>query len=1500
MIKKCLLITHFLLLLLSLPLSETAEAQSAEQEVFLQFRHQGVVNTYVSAIYDRNQFFLSVTDLFESLQIDINIDQAAFTLSGNYLGQGPYSLNLDSGQARFLDREMTLSVDDFVITEFGYYLRTEIFYDLFGLEFIVDFSNLSVTLESDETMPVVSQRERERRRERLLRTQRELRRDFYPLQFGRDKSLFNAGFLDYNLTTNISEGSNSYLYSTNIGMELLGGDVQGTVFGSYSQIASSVRSSGLRWRYSIRDNNWISTLSAGQATAEGLAPVAYTGIRLTNDPIEPRYIYNETVFTGTVEPDSEVELFRNNTLIDFAQADGSGTYRFSIPLTYGSSAYTIRVYSPTGEMTERDIRLQIPFNFLPPGEVIYTVNAGRLDNPISGSTDRGMLSRANLSAGITDRLTASGGIEYFEDFHDDLPTFSGKISGRLGSNYLVSMEAANNAFYRASGSVIYPNNASLNVDYTYYNTRGGIYNTSRNQSSVRANLFTPLLTGNWPLFMRWSVTNEQRETGSVTRYRIDMNTRIGRANLRFGYRDSQLGALSFQATPIARLNSSVTYNFSRSRDIPALFRSLFVRAQTNYIPAQSRIEDAEIQFSRNLNRRGRFQISAGRNFIGEFNLFRLALTVDFNNIRSNTSVRSNRNTATLSQSLRGSVGYDSNHNKMLFTNRQQVGRAGVAMRMFVDNNNSGTYDEGDELIPENAIRIDRAGGNTFSKDNINYISQLQPYRQYNMTVNKGAINNPLLVPLLEQFSIVTDPNQYKLIEIPLYMSGIVEGMVYRQEPDGTLSGLGGLRLYMRQVNTPPGSEPFTEEIRTFSDGSFYTYEIPPGEYTLEADPSQLNFLNVVPEQEKLEFEVKTLAEGDFIEGLEIVLLPSDDPQRIAPREVAPVIVASVTSLDEHTTNVGNQHTCNYTIQFGSYDSFLLANNTASAVERLIDSDLQVQFDATNQLYAVRTTSVSVYGRASEMVSTLNEAGYSRLAVLYDCERPEQTAENDHIQIGVFSDRQSAAAFRDQMQPSLDKEVFVYPDRTENVFRVLTGPFQNQSEILAALHILTLDSRVDDLIVDQAIESIGVDTPFSGESGLASFADPDSAQAYIAQYQDQTEERLQIVEGQDGRFRVETEKSVQTPEELQKRKDFLTELAAELTPAVILHESIKPPAIDQALDSVLTGDDQPITTEIHEEVTRPDSLYRDEQPVTEKIDEELLLDTLSLDELIVTEKPGEDLLLDTLTTPISKVEPGEPRETVAEGKAIECRYPIQVGSFRGNATAHLKSEEISARLDTEIHLVYNPAVDLFALRTDPVDHIRDALSQLLSFRETDPGNQYAIVGQCTQAGASDKYSYAEFLIPIVHYDNEIQATQYANTIRNRYEIEMVVRMENNGSQFHIYAGPYPSFRKAVEEKAKISELNIVTDPEVIVDPATSEPFDSVFKIYFGSSSDLQEAESKNKRYLSSTGRQLSIETDQQAIRLFDHTEYRSWSRFLEVLEEVTTRSDLRPVEIFIQD
>ena len=122
---------------------------------------------------------------------------------------------------------------------------------------------------------------------------------------------------------------------------------------------------------------------------------------------------------------------------------------------------------------------------------------------------------------------------------------------------------------------------------------------------------------------------------------------------------------------------------------------------------------------------------------------------------------------------------DRTNGQFVWDNRQQVGRAGISVRMYVDENGSDTYDEGEQIIPGNALRLHRASGRQVSKEGISRLTQLQPYRTYNFIINEAYVRNPTLVPRYREFSMVTDPNRYRQLDVPFIVTGIIDGTVYR-------------------------------------------------------------------------------------------------------------------------------------------------------------------------------------------------------------------------------------------------------------------------------------------------------------------------------------------------------------------------------------------------------------------------------------------------------------------------------------------------------------------------------------------------------------------------------------------------------------------------------------------------------------------------------------------------------------------------------------------------
>ena len=192
------------------------------------------------------------------------------------------------------------------------------------------------------------------------------------------------------------------------------------------------------------------------------------------------------------------------------------------------------------------------------------------------------------------------------------------------------------------------------------------------------------------------------------------------------------------------------------------------------------------------------------------------------------------------------------------------------MKLFIDENDNSIHDEGEEIVPSRAVRLDRSATPHYGSDGIVRFSQLQSYWTYRMEIDKNALPDPTLAPKMQALSFVADPNHYRMIEVPLYRTGTMEGSVVTESRSGAKVGLGGLRVLLTDALGK------TETLRTFTDGTFYTFGLIPGTYTLRPDPQQLDYIGKVAEPMEIKFEVKALANGDYVSGLDFSLQDKSD------------------------------------------------------------------------------------------------------------------------------------------------------------------------------------------------------------------------------------------------------------------------------------------------------------------------------------------------------------------------------------------------------------------------------------------------------------------------------------------------------------------------------------------------------------------------------------------------------------------------------------------------
>lgn len=867
-----------------LPSTKAHAQREPDGEALVLFAYPSLGQEYVNVVFFEEVPYLPLGEILSMMYIHNEKTESGKGLTGFYPTKND-AWRVDPVQGVITMRNNTevLPADKFYLGEMDLYLHPEYFSRMFGLNFSVNFHSLTLSLKADFPLPIDERQKREALRRKMQQMGAAREQAPAPLMYGRDRKGFAPGMLDYNLSYTQTESNSTFSTLLNAGMELFGGDLQGIYAGNVIDGNLVSRVSGARWRYVFKgglepdDNVGITSIAVGQLQTTGMTNSArILGLAVTNNPIIPRMKLDVFVIDGYTEPDSEVELLIGGQLVDFLRADEVGYYRFNAPITFGVVRITTRIYTPQGEVIIQDRQLQIPFTFLPKGFATYNFQAG-LPMGDTLNFDQEPIAHLDFAYGLTNALTVRAGVDHGAVFglNKTYPVYG--LSARVFEQYLVNVDVLPDRYYQASGSVFYANNTSINGQFTEF-VQGSEFNPMGKLREASLNTFFPFKA--FGRFSGFRLTGERQwfDNGFRTNLQSDFNTQIGRVIARFNYRTringiedlGNLPPLPEQSLSMGQATASLTYTLKRTPSVPVFVRGLFLRGQFKYDTYHKQPATVSLMLSQTLFKMGRLTIGYDREIQRQTGLLQIGFLYDFRGIRTSTQFTKNEVGYVAQQAFTGSLGIDPK-GFILPDNRDQVTRSGVAVRLFVDANENGKFDANELVIPAKAVRLDRSANMLLGSDGILRITQLQSYWKYIMEVDQHALPNPNLAPKVSRFEFVAEPNRFRTIDIPLYQTGLIEGVV-TIEQYGRVEGLGGLRLVVERLDHS-GEE--LQIVRTFSDGGFYLFGLMPGKYRAFVDPKQLEFMNVKSEPGELEFEIRALAEGDYLEGLNFKLKPKE-------------------------------------------------------------------------------------------------------------------------------------------------------------------------------------------------------------------------------------------------------------------------------------------------------------------------------------------------------------------------------------------------------------------------------------------------------------------------------------------------------------------------------------------------------------------------------------------------------------------------------------------------
>ena len=837
-------------------LGQTTDASG--QEYYLTFNYSsGLVNTVVTALHTEQGEYLPVMELFRLFKVKCRIDSTGTRVSGFYVTESrPYYIDAHRLSAKVDTVSFALHPGNILQSGLDIYLTPGLWQRLFGLRFNIDMQQLTLALETEEELPIVLDHERERRERRLNNLSEPLEQP--PLLYPRRREMLDGGFLDYSLMAVGTKSYRAYGYDTRIGGILAGGDLELATTGSFSTHASSTFTEEGRWRYAIDDSPYISTVMTGDLFAGSIRGQMYKGVQVTNEPLQPRILFQSYQIQENALPDWTVELYVNERLAGVAKADAMGTCRFTIPLTYGTTYYTIRRYGPNGEISEEQKRVQIPFTFLPPGEVNYVVDAG----VARGSNDR--LIHSSVAWGATSWLTLKTGMEYVGDSLSRLAVYTIGASSWLMENYIVSLEAASRVSYRADIGAVYASQASVSASLISYE-KNSFYNPSSITTEIQSMASLPMTLAALPVNFRLQASRQNFSQGATTMGVIGgtMWYRVLNASLEYRYSEIRRDLSGTIREPV--IAGAMMYSIPAHGMLARLTPNILFGSSANYNTERKGLSDFRLDVSSNITPQGRIQCTFSRDIFRNQNSASLQFIYEFDVTRSTTSMTYANGEWNATQNVRGSIGYDSRRRQVIPYTLESVGHGAMTLRGFVDKNGNGVYDADESPVGDLGVGMGQAAMLDFNDPGIVHAWQLLPYTRYAVNLVEISATNPLLVPVATSFSVMTEPDVYKPIDIPFMMTGVLDGSVLMRSGDRSAPTPG------LDIHVASSDGRIQKSVRVFSDGTFYLMGIPPGSYVAWVDSMQMQILKAVSEPPLREFTIHATGDGDYVSGMEFLL-----------------------------------------------------------------------------------------------------------------------------------------------------------------------------------------------------------------------------------------------------------------------------------------------------------------------------------------------------------------------------------------------------------------------------------------------------------------------------------------------------------------------------------------------------------------------------------------------------------------------------------------------------
>jgi cell division septation protein DedD len=940
-----------------------------------------------------------------------------------------------AGKSRSFERSLVrLHHDDI-------YVDSALLGEWLPVAFDIDLFALRIRVRPREPLPLQQRLERERRI-RHWRLQLPPADPGYP-RLRTPYGLWETPFVDQTLRLSLGEASTAS-FSTYATGDLLFMESEAYLAGDNSDPFDTARLTLRRRDPAGAVGGWLraTEVAVGHVIHPSSGLLANSseplpGFLLSNLPLNRPAEFDRHSFRGNLPPGWDVELYHNGALLDYQQSRAGGQYVFdNVPVLFGMNFFRLVFYGPQGQRREEHHRFLLGESLTLPGRFEYRV-VGNIEN------DTTRRASAFGSYGISSHVTAmaeaamlptpegerqygkvglrtfwSALFAYGDVVQDDRGgrAWEGGLQTRIfGSNLLLSRQAASGGF--VSEAFAFAGDPLLSRDRVRVDT------------AIPASILPRI-----PISLE---LDRQRFTSGVVR-----TTAQNRLSMHYK-------GLSMTNRALWQSITGQPSRVAAALQLSRYIRGVGVRGELLYGIAPLSFTTANVMVEKSLRAGYRVYGNVSRSFLGSAHVYSIGIDKTSGTFAAGVNaMRDPGGNAAANVDLSAGFGREPRERTWVPDARGRAGLGAVSARVFLDRNENGRFDEGDQPLPAVGFTINgvQAAPRT-NEAGIVFMPELSPHQPADIAIDARTLEDPQWLPDVRGLRLVPRPGKAVPIEVPVVMTAEIEGTVYTAR-GGVAQGLAGATIELLNA-----AGEVVQKTTSAYDGFYVLTQVRRGPYRVrlakaanDDQPKSVQVANALHEREKA---VTVTAESSVVSGIDFALAPAatrTPPAVIAeqplplfvPPGVAPAADASVASGGE------------YVVQIGSFSVAANASRQANALRNVVNDVTIVKEGSYSVIRSGRRTRAD----AAALAETLSNRGIEAL-VLRAAGSPEPApavAARFVVQLGAFTRSENALDLTRRVRRS-GAPTPAAVDRRGTLFFVQTEPFATLQAATAAREAL---------------------------------------------------------------------------------------------------------------------------------------------------------------------------------------------------------------------------------------------------------------------------------------------------------------------------------------------------------------------------------------------------------------------------------------------------------------